>query len=93
MNFARSSKPLSFEASIAQEAERMRARREKAAQRRKARHAGHWDDQTVEVERPPLPATAPECETPGCERKARAKKGGPCAACAKRKRRAQGLGN
>ena len=88
MHFDRPDQPLTFEASIAQEAKRMRARREKASQRRKARHAGFWDDETIEAPQPPGPRV---CSVEGCDRRHKAR--GLCETHYKRRRRRSGKAN
>jgi hypothetical protein len=73
---------------VREEAERMAARRAKAAERRKARHAGYWDDETVE---PPKPESSRRCSQPDCGRPHKAR--GLCEAHYKAARRRSGRSN
>ena len=67
MNFAESShQALPFERQVAIDAERLRWKREKASQRRKASQDGFYDDETVVHAKPTV------CIIEGCDRKVRA---------------------
>lgn len=92
MNFGRPGDGLTYEARVAQEAERMRNRSAKAAERRRNRHDGFFDNETVEPPEFELPTEPPPCAS-GCGRPARALRGGLCGACQKAERRKRGLSN
>ena len=92
MNFNRP-ESLNFEQIVRVEAERTKARRQKSAERRRNRHGGFFDTETIETPKPELPDEPPPCDTADCARPARARKGGLCQACTKRERRTRGLEN
>ena len=90
MTFSRPSDEasMSHEAWVAREAQRLKWRREKAAQRRKARHDGFFDEETVE---PPRPTSPKLCSVEGCDRSHKAR--GLCEAHYKASRRGAGKAN
>ncbi len=91
MNFTKPSEESvqSHESWVQAEAERMKWRREKFSQRRRASQDGFFDDETALIAKPPRPT---RCTTPGHEDRITKAKG-LCPACYKRARRATGKTN
>ena len=85
MNFAKPERSQTHEEWVAQESERMKWRREKFAQQRKASQDGFYDEETV------IPARPTVCISEGCDRAVKAR--GLCERDYKRKRRAVGKPN